>query len=182
MANCPSLVSVLADDMCQENLAGVGTTVYVGRKADLKAALTATENVYSCPEAASGATLLYKIECQDEGQQIQGSSLGPNKGFKLQFDFTIEMVNEMTAKLGRALNNLRDLFFIVKDGDVSQIMYDADRKVKFESDGIKTDTGKAAADDRLTTASASLQPVRYPNLYVTEPEAGWDSLCNPANE
>ena len=173
---CPTLRNFVADDQCLENFAGTGTVVYFGRKADLAAKLTATENEYSTPTFKEGKGL-YKIDCQDEGQQIQGSSLGQNNGFKLQFDFTVEMVDKITSIIGRALNNYRDLFFIVKDGDVSQIMYDPDRKVKFDSDGLKTDTGKAASDDRLTTGSATLQPVKYPNLFVTEPTSGdWDDL------
>ena len=79
--------------------------------------------------------------------------------------------------MARAINN-NDIFIIAKDGDVSQIIYDPNRKVKFDSGAITTDTGAAASDDRITTYEAKLSPVYYPNLYVTEPSegAGWDSL------
>lgn len=173
---CPTLKNYTAEEMCGENLAGLGTTIYFGRKSELSAALTATENSYSTPAFSSNKGL-YKMECKDEGQQIQGSSLGPNKGFKLQFDFNVEMVNADTAIIARALNNYQDLFFILVDGDgTSQIMYDPERKCKFESDALKTDTGKAAADDRSFVGSVTLQPVKYPNLYVSAPSDGWDSL------
>lgn len=174
--SCPTLKNYTAEEMCNENKSGLGVIVYYGRKSELKAPLTATENVYSTPEFAEGKGL-YKVECKDEGQEIVGSSLGPNKGNKIQLDLTVEMVNQITAIIGRAWGNYRDLFYIVKDGDVSQILYDPNRNCKIEQDGFKTTTGKAAGDDRVTTASIVLQPVNYANLYVTEPESGgWDSL------
>ena len=79
------------------------------------------------------------------------------------------------GKLGRAFNNL-DLAYIVPDGDDYQILYDPQRKVKYDSDGITFDTGKAAADDRRSTFVAMLQPVKYGLNYVKAPADGWDSL------
>ena len=43
-------------------------------------------------------------------------------------EFVIDKVDKETAEMSRALNNLKDLFFIVKDGNDFQIMYDPDRK------------------------------------------------------
>ena len=172
---CPQLADVLNENECLENRAGVGITVYLGLKSELSAPLTATENVYSTPSFQTGKGL-YKVECKDDTNQIQGSSLGYRKGFELTFNFTIESVNPAAGKLARAINN-RDIFIIVKDNDKSQIMYDPDRKVKFDSGGIKTDTGAKSDDERSTTFEAKLTGVNYPNLYVTEPtENGWDSL------
>lgn len=163
--NCPTLDHILNSDQCNENLAGLGEVVYVGLKSDLSAPLTATDNLYSEPTFTSGKGL-YKIECADETQGIIGGSLGYRKGFKLQLDFAIDAVNQIIAKTGRALNNL-DLFFIVPDGDEFQIMYDRNRKCKADADGIQSNTGKAAADERQTTCSFTLQPVKYSNYYVT---------------
>lgn len=174
MPTCPTLQHYTAGDQCTENLAGVASAVYVFLKSDLSAALTATDNLYSTPAFASGKGL-YKIDCKEEANSIQGSSLGPNKGFRLTLAFTIDAVNQIASKLGRAFNNL-DLGYIVVDGTDSQILYDPNHRVKFESDGIQTNTGAAASDDRTTVMSAQLQPVNYPNLYVTAPADGWDSL------
>lgn len=80
--------------------------------------------------------------------------------------FTLDVVNQIAAKLGRAFNNL-DLFFIIPDNDVYQIVYDPNRKVMFDTDGIASDTGSAPEDDRTTVYTATLSPVKYPNLYVT---------------
>jgi hypothetical protein len=46
-------------------------------------------------------------------------------------------------------------------------MYDPNRKCKADADGIQSNTGKAAADERQTTCSFTLSPVKYPNYYVT---------------
>lgn len=175
-ATCPQLVDVLNENECLENLAGLGTDIYIGLKSELTAPLTATDNSYSTPSFTAGKGL-YKVQCADEKQQIKGSSLGRRKGFELTCTFVVDSVNPAAGKLARAINN-NDIFIIAKDGDVSQIIYDPIRKVKFDSGAITTDTGAAASDDRITTYEAKLSPVSYPNLYVTEPgeDAGWDSL------
>lgn len=172
---CPVVQDYLNTDDCIENFAGLGSTIYVFLKDDLSTPLTMTDGLYSTPVFKSGKGL-YKIECKDENQQIEGESLGKKKGFKLTLNFTIDAVNKITAKIGRAINNL-DLGYIVPDGADTQIMYDPQRKVKFDSGGIKGSTGKAASDDRKTDYTALLSPVMYQNLYVTDPATGgWDSL------
>ena len=178
---CPQLADILNDDECLENLAGLGSDVYIGLKSELTAPLTATDNLYSTPAFQAGKGL-YKVQCKDDSQQIQGSSLGYRKGFELTCTFVIDSVNPAAGKLARAINN-RDIFIIAKDGKNSQIMYDPSRKVKFDSGGIKTDTGAKPEDDRTTTYESKLSPVDYPNLYVTEPsEGGWDSLLASAKK
>lgn len=173
---CPELVDILNDDQCLENLAGLGTDIYIGLKSELKNPLTATESTYSCPEFQNGKGL-YKVQCKDDAQQIQGSSLGYRKGFELTCNFVVDSVNPDAGKLSRAINN-RDIFIIAKDGDVSQIIYDPARKVKFDSGSISSDTGTTPDSDRQVSYSAKISPVAYPNLYVEEPAdgAGWDSL------
>ena len=86
-------------------------------------------------------------------------------------------VDKKTSKILRALNNL-DWFAIFPDpsGD-AQILYDPNKKIRIDSGGATTDTGAAASDDRVSTVNFILGPVKYPNLFVTEPETGgWDSL------
>lgn len=173
---CPTLLDVLSSEDCMENLAGLGTDVYVGLKEDLTAPLTLTDNEYNTPAFKSG-TGLYKVQCKEDSQQIQGSSLGRRKGFELTCNFVIESVNKLSSKLGRALNNLDILIIAVEpDGSGSQIMYDPNRKVTFDNGGIASDTGAASSDDRQMTCAAKLSPVKYPNLFVTAPTEGWDSL------
>ena len=171
---CPQPVDFLNTEQCLENFAGLGNDIYVGLKSELKAPLTATDNQYSKPEFQTGKGL-YKVQCSDDKQQIQGSSLGYRKGFELTCNFAIDSVSPTGGKLARAINN-NDIFIIAKDNDTSQIMYDPFRKIKFDSGGITTDTGAAPSDERTTKFAAKLSPVAYPNLYVEEPETGWDSL------
>ncbi len=171
---CPNLVDVLADEECLENLAGLGTDVYIGLKGDLSTPMTATENEYTTPVFASGKGL-YKLMCKDDSQQIQGSSLGDRSGFELTVTIVIDSVNKSVGKLMRAIND-RDVFVITKDGDVSQILYDPNRKIKKDSGSLTTDTGAKPDDSRVSTITLKQSPVNYPNLYVKEPEEGWDSL------
>jgi len=167
--------SILKADECLENLAGISADVYVGVKSDLSAPLSAEENVYATPAFASGKGL-YKIQGKNEAQKIAFSSLGPRKGYELTLTVVIESLNKVFSKVGRALNNL-DLFFIVKDGEESLIMYDPNRRCEADSGGIAGDTGDTADSDRQATCEFKLKPVKYPLLYVTEPQTGgWDAL------
>ena len=181
--NCPTLQNILKADECLENLAGISSDVYVGIKSDLSSALTANENVYSTPTFASGKGL-YKIQGKNEAQKIHFSSLGPRKGYDLDITVVIESLNKAFSKVGRALNNL-DLFFIVKDGDDSLIMYDPNRRCEADAGGIEGDTGDTADSDRQATCNFHLKPVKYPLLYVERPkqdnvEVSWDTLLASA--
>ena len=169
------MLNILKADECLENLAGISADVYVGIKSDLAAPLTAEENVYSTPTFASGKGL-YKVQGKNEAQKIHFSSLGPRKGYDLDITIVIESLNKTFSKAGRALNNL-DLFFIVKDGDDSLIMYDPNRRCEADAGGIEGDTGDTADSDRQANCVFHLKPVKYPLLYVTEPQTGgWDGL------
>jgi len=173
--NCPTMMNILKADECLENLAGISSDVYVGIKSDLSAPLTAEKNVYSTPAFASGKGL-YKIQGKNEAQKISFSSLGPRKGYDLGITIVIESLNKTFSEAGRALNNL-DLFFIVKDGDESLIMYDQNRRCEADNGGIAGDTGDTADSDRQATCEFHLKPVKYPLLYVEEPASGgWDGL------
>ena len=169
------MVNILKADECLENLAGISADVYVGIKSDLEAPMTAEENVYSTPTFASGKGL-YKIQGKNEAQKVSFSSLGPRKGYDLGITIVIESLNKVSSKASRALNNL-DLFFIVKDGDESLIIYDPNRRCEADNGGIAGDTGDTADSDRQATCEFHLKPVKSPLLYVTEPaQGGWDSL------
>ncbi len=178
MATCPTLNNYLAGDECNENLAGLGEVAYIGLRSELASAMTATDNTYSTPVFASGKGL-YKVELKEESQKIASESQGKRKGFNLTATLVFDAVNAAVSKLGRALNNL-DIFVIMPDGDEAQILYDPNKKIRIESGGLTSDTGAAAGDDRITTANLVLGPVNYPNLFVTVPEAGWDSLLASA--
>lgn len=162
---CPTLEHFKEGEQCLENLAGLSPKIYVGLKADLTDPMTETDGTYATPtfQPSKG---LYEIDCKENTVNIKGSNLGRRKGFKLTLTFTLDVVNQIAAKLGRAFNNL-DLFFIVPDNDVYQIVYDPNRKVMFDTDGITSDTGSAPEDDRTTVYTATLSPVKYSNLYVT---------------
>ncbi len=177
--NCPALANYLAGDECLENLAGLGEVAYIGIKSELSAAMALTDNTYATPAFADAANRLYKVELKSDSQKIAAESNGPRKGYNLTATMVFDAVNADTSKLARAINNL-DIFVIFPDGENSQILYDPNRKVRVESGGITSDTGAAPSDDRITTVNLSLGPVLYPNLFVTAPTDGWDSLVGPA--
>lgn len=172
--DCPELLEVLNENQCEENFAGVSSTVYIGLKSDLSTPMKLTDCTYSTPTFKEGKGL-YKLDCDEEKNKITGGSLGFRGGFKLTFDMTTALVNKATAMLGRAVNNL-DIFFIVEDGEDSQIMYHPQRRVKFDADGIQSDTGAATSDQRTTHFVATLGPVKHLNQFVTAPTEGWESL------
>jgi len=173
--NCPTLADILASNECLENLAGLGSVVYVGIKGDLSAPLTATDNSYSTPTFANGKGL-YRLDCKEESQKYGFSSLGRRKGYEITGTLILEAVNKTTAKVLRGLNNL-DLFLIFKDNDGSSlIVYDPVRKMEADSGGIAGDTGDTPDSDRQITLEYKLSPVIYPMYYVEEPEKGWDDL------
>lgn len=176
---CPTLKDFTNATQCVENFAGLGTTIYAFDKNDLNSVLTQTDGEYSTPTFSSGKGLV-KIDCKEDTVGIKGSSLGKKKGFSLELSFTLDTVNKDAAALLRAMNNI-DIAFIVKDGDVSQIMYSPNYKAVADSGGIASDTGQKADDERQTTVTFKLQPVKFINEYVKEPTAGgWDSLLASA--
>lgn len=164
-----------AADECMENLAGLGEVVYVGLRSDLTAPLTATDDVYSAPTFKDGKGL-YKFDLKEEAQKIAGESQGKRKGYNITGTMVFDGVDSKVSKILRALNNL-DWFAIFPDpSGQSQILYDPNKKVRIEQGGATTDTGAAASDDRISTVNFIIGPVKYPNLFVTEPAGGWDSL------
>ena len=165
----------IAADECMENLAGLGEVVYIGLRSDLTAPLSATDNVYAAPVFKDGKGL-YKFDLKEEAQKIAGESQGKRKGFNITGTMVFDGVDKKVSKILRSLNNL-DWFAIYPDpsGD-AQILYDPNKKVRIDQGGATTDTGAAAGDDRISTVNFILGPVKYPNLFVTEPTGGWDSL------
>jgi hypothetical protein len=182
MANCPTLFSILAENECEENLAGLGEVCYIGLKSDLKKPMEFTKVagretcIYSTPEFKDGTNRLCRVDLKEESQKISSESQGKRKGFNLTGTMVFDAVNKQVSKLARSLNNL-DWFAIFPDpSGKAQILYDANKKIRIESGGLTSDTGQKASDDRITTINFVLGPVKYPNLFVTAPANGWDSL------
>lgn len=176
--NCPTLGDFLNSEQCLENIAGTSAIAYYFLRGDLAKPIGRTGNTYETPTFKAGKGL-YKFDLKDGTQKIEGESQGNNKGYALTYSATIDSVSKTVSELARALNNL-DIGIIVPDGEDSQIMYDVNHRVKCDSGAIKTDTGAQASDDRQTTIETKLEGVLYPNLYVTAPDEGWDSLLASA--
>lgn len=169
-----------AAEECMENLAGLGEVVYIGLRGDLQAPMAATDNLYAAP-SFKDTKGLYKFDLKEEAQKIAGESQGKRKGYNITGTIVFDGVDAKVSKILRALNNL-DWFAIFPDptGD-AQIIYDPNKKVRIDSGGATTDTGAAAADDRISTVNFILGPVKYPNLFVSAPADGWDSLLEGAS-
>ena len=162
---CPTLEHFREGEQCLENFAGLSPKIYVRLPSHLSPHMTPTHETSDTHTFAANKDLSH-LDCKENSVNLKGSSLGKRKGFKQTLTFTIDVVNQIAAKLGRAFNNL-DIFFIIPDGNVYQIVYDPNRKVTFDTDGIVSDTGSAPEDDRTTVYTATLSPVKYMNQYVT---------------
>lgn len=167
MANvCEPLLDVLASEQCAEDFAGIGSVIYMGLKSDLAAPLEADGPNWSGLTFKAGKGL-YRIDCKEEANSIEGSSGGMNGGYTQTLNFTLDYVNKDTAKLARVINNSQDAFYIVEDGDEIQIMYHPKNKVQIESGGITSNTGDTADSDRQMTVAVKLSKCKYPNTYLT---------------
>lgn len=177
---CPTLEDILSKDQCLENFAGLGTNVYIGLKEDLESEMKMTDGEYSTPVFKAGKGL-YKVQAKEDTVGIKGTSNNRRKGFTQEASFSVEAVDKATAKFARAVNNL-DAFYIFEDSDVSQIMYHPQHKVIADSNGISSDTGQKADDDRLISFTLKNTHATYPNEFVATPEGGWDSLLASKSE
>lgn len=184
--NCPQMFSVRNDDQCLENFAGLGSTAYIFLlddidKKELKT-LEGRPNVYSWTDKVLGSNkYLYKVELRENSQSFTGESQGQRKGFKITGQLVIEVVNETTAKLCRALNN-REYGIILPDGDNYQIMYSPTKKITRDAGALKTETGASSSDDRICTLAPVLENQSYPNYWVELAEgiASFDELVEGA--
>lgn len=173
--NCPTLRHIRQADMCEENFAGLGSVGYIFDKADLNAPLDdgagkKITNVYSFPGSASKPFKegkgFFRIDLRPGSQSITGESQKKNGGFKQTGTLVIGVVNEETAELLRALNNL-DWAVVLPDGDKWQVVYlHNTQKITIEAGGLKTETGAQASDDRITTINISLENCYFPNTWL----------------
>lgn len=169
-AQCEELLNVLASEQCAEDFAGIGSVIYYGLKSDLLAEMTESGPTFSgIAFPANSGKGLYRIDCKEEANSIVGSSGGMNGGFNQTLNFTVDFVNQDTSKLARAINNHQDLFFIVEDGDETQVMYHPKHKITIDSGGIESNTGDTADSDRQITYAIQLKRCKYPNTYLTLP-------------
>lgn len=179
--NCPQMVSILNDDQCLENFAGLGATAYIFLRDDIDKdqlkTLEGRPNVYSWgKDVLLEGKHLYKVELRENSQSFTGESQGQRKGFKITGQLVIEVVNEKTALLCRALNN-REYGIILPDGDNYQIMYSPTKKITRDAGALKTETGASSSDDRVATLTPVLENQSYPNYWVEiATDAGIDSF------
>lgn len=165
---------------CEESIAGIATTVYIGFKNDMKDPLPilkvpgeeASEFEvadYAKIEATPGfqpktGKRFYKWEFDTETGQLTTSSNGQKKGFTQTFTFKLANMTPELSALLRNLNNRLDVFFLFPEQDHYVAIYDPDRNVKIDSGGIAYDSGNTADSDFGTTVTVSLS-TRLPKTY-----------------
>lgn len=176
-ATCPEIKDYSAEELCLEQMPGMGMNIYVFKKSDLKAPLQATGNQYPAlsPESFQTGKGLYKWVAKDGTVGQDGEGQGQNQGYKTTFGYEFEAQDANSAELARAAQNL-DLGYIAKYGSKWRIIYDPDHKVKYASGGIKCSTGKKSGDEPSFSFEASLEGLIYPYYEIAEPDGGWDSL------
>jgi len=164
-ATCEELLNVRASEQCAEDFAGIGSVIYYGLKDDLSSPLTEAGTDWKNITFKAGKGL-YRVDCKEEANSIVGSSGGQNGGYNQTLNFTVDFVNRATAKLARVVNNRRDLFFCVEDGDDIQIMYHPKNKIQIDQGGIESNTGDTADSDREIKFAIQLKKCKYPNNYL----------------
>lgn len=174
------LADITAEDLCGESLAGIASLMYVGFKNDLvslprlKTPGTSADfklGDYSHIEETPGFVFktgkcFRKWEIKTESGQFQFSSAGQQKGFIQTLNFGMDSLTPEAAAQFRAINNRKDLFFVIPEGDKFVVIYDPDRNVKIDSGGISFDSGTTADSESGVTVAITLASVS-PKTYYT---------------
>lgn len=175
--------SVTAEQFCGETLAGIANVAYIGFKGDLKALpkfKTATETMADFvniePEPGFGfknGKCFYKWEFTAETGQLTYSSNGQGKGFTQTFVMKLDRQDAEAAALYRVMNNRKDIFILIPEGDHYVCIYDPDRNVKIDSGGIAGDSGTTPDSDNGVTITMTLPTIApktfYAGTVTTEP-------------
>lgn len=165
---------------CEEALAGIATTVYIGFKNDMvdplpqlmvpgADAANFTLGDYAKIEDTPGfkpktGKKFYKWEFDTDTGQLTTSSVGQQKGFTQTFTFKMKNMTPELSALLRNLNNRKDIFFLFPEDDHYVAIYDPFRNVNIDSGGIAYDSGTTSDSDSGVTITVTLA-TKLPKTY-----------------
>lgn len=174
------LADITAATDCGESLAGIASVVYVGFKGDLvnpprlkqpgSGSSGFTLGDYSYIESTPGFTFksgkgFKKWEIATDTGQFTLSSNGQKKGFVQTINFGFDSISPEIAAMLRTINNRKDVFFVLPEGEQYQVVYDPDRNVSIDSGGIAYDSGTTPDSDQGLTVSINLSTVSPKTYY-----------------
>lgn len=165
---------------CEEALAGIATTVYIGFKNDMVDPLPQLMvpgadaadfalGDYAKIEDTPGfkpktGKKFYKWEFDTDTGQLTTSSVGQQKGFTQTFTFKMKNMTPELSALLRNLNNRKDIFFLFPEDDHYVAIYDPFRNVNIDSGGIAYDSGTTSDSDSGVTITVTLA-TKLPKTY-----------------
>lgn len=175
------LAHITAADDCGESPSGIASIIYVAFKNDLESLPRLKRpkegeagefglGDYSYVEETPGFKFkagkgFFKWEIKTESGEFSFSSNGQKKGFTQTIEFGFENISPEISSMFRTLNNRKDVFFAIPEGDKYALVYDPDRNAKIDSGGITYASGKTADDDSATTATITLPSVSPKTYY-----------------
>ena len=149
---------------CEEQLSGLGNTVYVAYPEDLAAAPTYEENAASFASTAfkfSEGKGAWKIRCKKQSVQLTSTGNEGPKGFNVQLVFVIDRDVENASQVIRILKNRGDAIFFVENPSVPgtyRVVYDPVAGTEINAN---YDSGTTPDSDSGYTVTVTSNPNRY---------------------
>lgn len=162
---------------CGESIAGIATTIYIGFKNDLESMPKFKESEEGDEDMSAFASVddttgfefvtgkcFHKWEIDTDSGQLTSTSVAQQKGFTNQLVFKIAEMTPQISALLRVLNNRKDAFIAIPEGDKYKMIYNPDRNIKIDSGGISYDSGTTPDSESGTTVTISV-PAPAPVIY-----------------
>lgn len=162
---------------CGESLSGIATTIYIAFKDDLKSLPKYKDSAEDDGDMSAFASVddvtgfkfktgkcFYKWEIVTDSGQLTSTSVAQQKGFINQLVLKIAEMNANISALLRVLNNRKDAFLAIPEGDKYKMIYNPDRNIKIDSGGISYDSGTTPDSESGTTVTVSV-PAPAPVIY-----------------
>lgn len=159
----------MGDSACTENYAGTGTVAYLFAASDVdKDSLAVDEKLpmYKTFALKDGAKI-YPVALKVQANKVDGSGLGPNKGFSNVATIVAERDLDRLAVLQRTVNNKRCGLLLKKPGTASgaYILWNESVDTTFE---FADTTGDTFDSDNTSTWTVTSAPMPYSRMYIPE--------------
>ena len=170
---------ITAASNCGETGAGIASSILIGFKEDLESLPQFKESEEGDEDMSAFASIddttgfkfktgkcAYKWVIDTDTGQLTSSSVAQQKGFNNQLVFKIAQMTPNISALLRVLNNRKDAFIAIPEGDKYKMIYNPDRNIKIDAGGISYDSGTTPDSESGTTVTVSV-PAPAPVVYYT---------------
>lgn len=156
---------------CSESYAGTGTTAYLFKTEDVdqtELKIDEETNNYSGFALKTGKKI-YPIVLKNQANKVDGTLLGPNKGFSNAGTIVVEKDLDLLAVVARTANNSSFGMLLRKPGVGTgcYILWNPNVNVTLE---ITDTTGDAFDSDNTSTWVVTSAPMPYTRMGITEAE------------